>query len=34
MQGFAKSNTGCKRYDGSVLMMEQQNVGGGADYVL
>lgn len=34
MQGFAKSNTVCKCYDGSALMMEQQNVESGADYVL
>lgn len=34
MQGFAKSNTGCERYDGSVPMMEKQNEGGRTGYVL
>ena len=33
-QGFAKNDTGCKNYDKSVSMMEKQNIGSGADYVL
>ena len=33
-QGFAKNDTGCKNYDKSVPMMEKQNIGSGADYVL
>lgn len=34
MQGFAKSNTGCKGYDKSVPAMGKQNMESGADYVL
>lgn len=34
IQEFAKSNTVCERYDESVPMMEKQNEGGGAEYVL